>query len=736
MARTRQPIPLLVLVFLAAASASRGQDRRDRHGDLLPLFAISRLGTIRGGAGAPMATHLEARGLVFSPDGKTIASWGDSGPRLWDVEAGRERAPLEEASRWPEEAPQFTLDGARVRRGELEWEVATGKIVARRPPFQRYYRLPQDALVAPTRGDVWVVRDKGAIVIGSLESGEPLNRLACGSGEASALALSAGGSVAAGTSDGTVCLWGDPFAGLDIDMPPELRQLRGPRSKRYVRDVSERLRHWGRKAEVVGLTFSPDGGALGVLSRTQTPLSGMGLADRGYTSYHPSVAHVLDGGTGRERGLARGDASFDPSHLTFSPDGKWLAAWGRGLALLEAERARIVTRLPGDLVDNVVFSADGALAAAALRPPDGTGVGTVAILETTTGRERFRVEGRAAAFSSDRRTLAVAGNGIRLFDPDSGQERAPDPPRDGHTAAVRTIVFALRGATLLTGTSPQDRIWLWNAITGQPIRSFKEWWRDPPVMALSPDGAVLATTDPNGLRLWDTATGQQTRRIERFGQDFSALAFSPDGRLLGAGASWMGHVLVFDAATGALQFESTEEADRRGLVGPLRFSADGRSIDALVGDEVRSFSLPDGKARPPRSIAERLVTVRGASGDGTAIVSFRETLRIWDLDRPDRSSAPAVPPSLHTFLEGGDWLAAVALSPDRRTFAGALKNDVVVVDLAAGSALRLTGHEQAVRALAFSPDGALLASGSDDTTALVWDTRAVRARLDEMTGSP
>lgn len=37
------------------------------------------------------------------------------------------------------------------------------------------------------------------------------------------------------------------------------------------------------------------------------------------------------------------------------------------------------------------------------------------------------------------------------------------------------------------------------------------------------------------------------------------------------------------------------------------------------------------------------------------------------------------------------------------------------------TAAKLSGHSGAVRGLAFSPDGCLLASGSDDTMVRVWD---------------
>lgn len=50
-------------------------------------------------------------------------------------------------------------------------------------------------------------------------------------------------------------------------------------------------------------------------------------------------------------------------------------------------------------------------------------------------------------------------------------------------------------------------------------------------------------------------------------------------------------------------------------------------------------------------------------------------------------------------------------------------------DVATGEPVaKLTGHDDYVYSLAFSPDGARLASGSGDFTARIWDTRPVHAR--------
>ncbi len=74
-------------------------------------------------------------------------------------------------------------------------------------------------------------------------------------------------------------------------------------------------------------------------------------------------------------------------------------------------------------------------------------------------------------------------------------------------------------------------------------------------------------------------------------------------------------------------------------------------------------------------------------------------------------------------LEGGGWVSSVAFSPDGRLFVSGSNDETIRLwDVSSGKEVRrLEGHEKTVFSVAFSPDGRLLASGSVDPTIRLWD---------------
>src|SRR5207245_6130712 len=68
--------------------------------------------------------------------------------------------------------------------------------------------------------------------------------------------------------------------------------------------------------------------------------------------------------------------------------------------------------------------------------------------------------------------------------------------------------------------------------------------------------------------------------------------------------------------------------------------------------------------------------------------------------------------------------------PDGRLLAHAAPGKAVRVwDVATGRELAtFLGHQAQIDSVAFAPDGRTLASGSDDTTALIWDVRGLSAK--------
>jgi hypothetical protein len=142
--------------------------------------------------------------------------------------------------------------------------------------------------------------------------------------------------------------------------------------------------------------------------------------------------------------------------------------------------------------------------------------------------------------------------------------------------------------------------------------------------------------------------------------------------------------------------------------------ADASYVDGML---IGLDALPDEKSA---SFRARMMPL-----EESALVALDGAWRRWSSNWGERTNLAG-----HT-----DSVRAVAFSPDgKRVLTGSLDNTAKLWDAAIGAAVAtLEGHTGPVTAVAFSPDGKRVLTGSEDTTARLWDA-ATGAAVATLTG--
>ncbi|MDQ3813356.1 MAG: WD40 repeat domain-containing protein [Armatimonadota bacterium] len=319
----------------------------------------------------------------------------------------------------------------------------------------------------------------------------------------------------------------------------------------------------------------------------------------------------------------------------------------------------------------------------------------------------------ALAFSPDGKILASAGldNAVRLWD-----------------VCTRTLLRTLKGR---------------KEVTVQGV----SYPHPAPVYAVdfSPDGNSIASAGSDGTKLWDVQTGKLLRALD--GE--YAVAFSTDGKVLttfllgdvqGGAPPVTYSVMAWDVQTGKLLRLTKVLVPGSRISRKAAISPDGSSIIIsgntfkLIKRGIRGiiteaclFDARTGKLKTRLGQSNSGDVVAAFSADSKMAATGQEegTLQLWSMPggKPLRQLQNA---NMVVQLSARAWSStsvdAVAFSPDGRLLAaGSNTNQTVRLwNMQTGQLMRTLEATGKLRSLVFSPDGATLATGSDDGTIKLW----------------
>jgi WD40 repeat protein len=304
-----------------------------------------------------------------------------------------------------------------------------------------------------------------------------------------------------------------------------------------------------------------------------------------------------------------------------------------------------------------------------------------------------------------------------------------DPLPDGAIARLGSLclrdpggsqrVVVSTDGTLLASSSLEPKIALWDLPSGK-ARLRLDVGSNMNALAFSPNGKVLVSAS-DALCFWDTTTGKQLFKIDNDNQRITDLAFSPDGRLLASCGKRPG-VCLWDAATGSL-VRSLAGDDKGQVVEKVAFAPDGTAVASAGRDRTaRVWEVATGKEiRRHTATADCYAVAFTRDGRALALGGFDGYISLYDRDTGKQRWRIDANPTRAP-------IEALAFSPDGAVLAcSALFSTVRLWNTATGEECResATIPEWGLQA-AWLPKGRVLVLWGSGNVIRLWDTVAAK----------
>lgn len=279
----------------------------------------------------------------------------------------------------------------------------------------------------------------------------------------------------------------------------------------------------------------------------------------------------------------------------------------------------------------------------------------------------------------------------------------------GHGGPVRSIAVSADGRNVLSGSFDSAAIrWSLAAAAAEQVLRFHADAVNA-VVFLS-DGRMATAGADAKIALWTAGRQQPDAVLEGHTAPIVGLALSPDGATL-ASAAWDGTARLWPLGGGAPRVLEGHTQNVNGVA----FAPDGKSLVSVGYDlTARIWPLPEGPAEiitlpaPLNAVA--------VAPDGEIVTGGADgKLRFLSADGKHVSELQA----------GMTPIIALAISPDgARVAAGGIGGTVNLIDRRTRSIVSaLVGPGLPVWSVAFMPDGATLLTGGADATIRRWSAQ-------------